>query len=82
MITIRLVLVNGRLVGKTFSDRWNLAQLGYLSMRSDRNQSELKKFRRFYGSDFKVTVVKGHMEAVTDREMGMFSLPVNSRKVA
>lgn len=81
MIKIQLVRVNGRLVGRTFSDRWNLAQLGYDSMKGDRNQSELKKFRRFYGSDFKVSVVKGCMEAITDEERGLFQA-VNIRKAA
>jgi len=29
MLKINVVLINGRLVGKTVSDRWNLATIGY-----------------------------------------------------
>lgn len=66
-ITIELVNVNGQLVGRRFQDRWNLDQLGYTSLKADRNQSEVKKFRRFYGEDFVITTVRGGVaESITD----------------
>jgi hypothetical protein len=49
MITIKLVRIGDKLVGKTVSDRWNLMQLGLSSIPYDRNQGPLKKLRRAFG---------------------------------
>jgi hypothetical protein len=72
MIKIELVRRNGVLVGRRFQDVWNLEQLGYTSLKDDRHQSEVKKFRRFYGQDFKISVVKGEQQDITPLEFDMF----------
>ncbi len=46
-ITIELVAVGGKLVGRTASCRWNLAMLGLTDLEDDgRSQASLKKARR------------------------------------
>lgn len=46
-ITIELVAVNGRLIGKTASCRWNLAMLGLDNLIDDgRSQASIKRARR------------------------------------
>ena len=50
-IKIEFTLVAGRLVGRTESDRWNLATFGIVSIPYDgRNQAALKRFRRRFAS--------------------------------
>jgi len=46
MIRIELVRVGNRLIGRTVSDRWNLATLGCKSLAYDRNQTGVKRLRR------------------------------------
>lgn len=72
MIGIELVRVGDRLIGRRFQDRWNLAQLGYTHLDWSRNQSDVKKFRRFHADDFSISHVKGDMEAITSDERSMF----------
>lgn len=57
-ITITLVRVNGRLIGKTVSDRWNLRTLGFTYVEDRPNQAELRKLRRKYGVDFRFAMGK------------------------
>ena len=58
-MTIELVRVGGRLIGRTVSDRWNLAVYGLDALRDDRNQSGVKRLRRLAARDgITVKVVK------------------------
>ncbi len=45
-MTIQLVRVGDRLIGKSLSDRWNLMQLGVSSVAHDRNHGGAKRLRR------------------------------------
>jgi hypothetical protein len=45
MLKINVVLVNGRLIGRTVSDRWNLETIGY-GMGDDRNRFSQASARR------------------------------------
>lgn len=58
-ITIELVRVGDKLVGRTVSDRWNLAAFGVGTIPADRNQSGVKRLRRLAGVGFKVRVMRG-----------------------
>lgn len=49
MLKINCVLVNGRLVGKSVSDRWNLETIGY-GMGDDRNRFSQASARRLASS--------------------------------
>lgn len=71
-IKIEVVNINGRLVGRTFSDRWNLAQLGYTHLDWSRNQTAMKKFRREFGHEFTITTVKGSLAGITSIERDAF----------
>jgi hypothetical protein len=52
-ITIELVSVGGKLVGKTASCRWNLAVLGFTDMDDDgRSGAGLKRARRMLNKQF------------------------------
>jgi len=46
MLEIELVRVGNRLIGRTVSDRWNLATLGCDFIAYDRNQTGVKRLRR------------------------------------
>lgn len=66
MTTIHITLIrfNGRLIGASAQDRWNLQMLGINSIECDRNQAALKRVRRMYiipGGDtqFTFTVKRG-----------------------
>lgn len=72
-MNIQLVLTPSGLVGRRFQDRWNLAQLGILSIPWTRNQAGLKKLRRMYG-DFTFTTVRGwETIPITEEERGLFT---------
>ncbi len=67
-ITIELVAVGGKLVGRTASDRFNLWSLGLTDLVDDgRSQACLKRVRRaiekVYGDDFKL--VKSRARAIS-----------------
>jgi hypothetical protein len=67
-ITIELVSVGGKLVGRTGSDRFNLWSLGLTDLVDDgRSQACLKRVRRaiekVYGDDFKL--VKSRARAIS-----------------
>jgi hypothetical protein len=67
-ITIELVSVGGKLVGRTSSCRWNLAMLGLTDLEDDgRSQASLKRARRVlsreYGAAF--TLSKSRARAIT-----------------
>lgn len=57
---IELVKVGNCYVGRTFSDRWNLATLGATVLPYDRNQAGLKALRRYH-ADFTFHVVRSAM---------------------
>lgn len=64
-IQIEVVSIGGRLVGRTESDRFNLAVLGLSDLIDDgRNQASLKKARRAlakaFGSAFILTKSRFH----------------------
>lgn len=48
MLKINVVLVNGRLVGRTVSDRWNLEMIGYLGDKFH-SQTSARKLARELG---------------------------------
>lgn len=73
MIKIQLVRVNGRLKGRTVSDRWNLLMLGIISIADQRNQALLKRLRRRYAGEFAFEVV---------RDASPLSLPSNAEREA
>jgi hypothetical protein len=52
MIVIQLVKVQGYLVGRTVSDRWNLESIGMAPMRDDRNQTAVKRLRRILTAEY------------------------------
>jgi hypothetical protein len=59
MISIKLVRVGDKLIGKTASDRWNLLALGVdYVLASDRNQTVVKRLRREFGVDFTFSVCR------------------------
>ncbi len=67
-IRIELVAVNGKLVGKTASCRWNLAMLGLTDLEDDgRSQASLKRARRMlsreWGGSF--TLTKSRARAIS-----------------
>jgi hypothetical protein len=76
---INLVRVGDKLVGRTFSDRWNLAQLGFTHLSYSRNQMDIKRLRRA-NPDFMFATANGPMLAITDVERGAFNRP--ARKAA
>lgn len=47
MISIKLVKVGNVLIGQTASDRWNLKTLGLTHITVDRNQTYVKRLRRW-----------------------------------
>ncbi len=52
-ITIDLVSVGGKLVGRTSSCRWNLAMLGLTDLEDDgRSQASLKRARRMLSREW------------------------------
>jgi hypothetical protein len=57
-MTIELVAIGGKLVGRTASDRFNLWQLGLTDLVDGRNGAALKRARRLlaksFGDDFKL----------------------------
>ncbi len=64
-ITIELVSVGGKLVGKTASCRWNMAMLGLTDLADDgRNGAALKRARRVlsreWGGAFTLTKSRSH----------------------
>lgn len=70
---IELVMIAGRLYGKTASDRWNLSwfKVGVRGLAYDRNQRAIKKLRRL---GFVVTVdTKDSMVPITQAELDMFT---------
>lgn len=68
-VRIELVRENGRLVGRTESDRWNLMTLGYEFVDS-RNQADIKKARREWGNEFTFSVAYGATrESATETEI-------------
>jgi hypothetical protein len=71
-MTIQLVNINGRLVGRRFQDRWNLAQLGHDYVTHDRNQTGIKRLRRLF-SDFKFSTVRGEMVEIASWERALLA---------
>jgi hypothetical protein len=72
MIRIELV----KLVGRTVSDRWNLATLGLATLANDRNQTAIKRARRA-NPEFTFVVVRSATLATlpTLTEQAAFTLP-------
>lgn len=56
-MSVTLVRVGNFYVGKTVSDRWNLASLNIKSIPVERNQSTLKRLRRL-NPDFAFSVAR------------------------
>lgn len=75
MIRIELVNINGQLFGKSFSDQWNLEQLGYISIPHDRSNSALKRVRRANPpyTGFTFSIVKGNIQPMTDAERALIT---------
>jgi hypothetical protein len=82
-IKIEIVVVNGRLMGRTFSDRWNLEMLGFGFPTYSRNQGAIKKMRRFHTSEgFAFSLVKGETVGVTATELQAFPAPTRRLAIA
>lgn len=81
-IIIELVRHNGRLVGRTASDRWNLSVYGVGTLADTRNQAEVKSLRRRAGKDgLSVRVVKGERQAeLTQAERHAWARPTDSER--
>lgn len=75
-IKIEVVKVNGMLVGRTFSDRWNLETLGLTSIPADRNQTVIKRLRRA-NVDLTFATVKGYVETELSENETLAMKPVN-----
>lgn len=75
-IKIEVVKVNGKLVGRTFSDRWNLETLGLTEIPVERNQSTIKRLRR-QNVDLTFSTVKGDMVAELSETETEAMRPVN-----
>lgn len=58
MLKIELVRINGRLVGRTVSDRWNLWTLGLNYIPYERNQKVVKRLRRAL-TEFAFVMIRG-----------------------
>jgi hypothetical protein len=75
-ITIELVRVGDRLVGRTVSDRFNLISLGVGVIEHDRNQRAVKSIRRLIdhmAGGFRVSVVKAPLVVMpTESESAAF----------
>jgi hypothetical protein len=73
MIRIALVAVDGKLVGRTASDRWNLLVLfSKHVIYADRNQAGLKAARRRLaklgmGDDFRLVQCRGVEQDIVER---------------
>ena len=81
-MNIQLVRVGNVYAGRTYSDRWNLDQLGITVIPADRNSAALKKIRRL-NSDFSFTTFRfAEMVPITQEELAMFyPLGFSLRKV-
>jgi hypothetical protein len=76
-VRIELVREDGRLVGRTASDRWNLMTLG-LDLTDSRNQTDIKRARRMWGCEFDFSVMYGaKREDATDAEFDAFGGYIN-----
>ncbi len=67
-ITIELVAVGGKLVGRTASCRWNLAMLGLTDLEDDgRSQASLKRARRVLSREWggAFTLTKSRARAIS-----------------
>jgi hypothetical protein len=73
MIEIQLVMVDGKLVGRDASSRWNLLVLfGKHTIYADRNQAGLKAARRRLaklgmGDDFRLVQCRGCLSGYVER---------------